>query len=67
LAATLEREGAEVSADGDLLIVRGRSSAEVGELAFAAGLPLHELSAEVASLEEVFFQLTSDGDVGEEK
>ena len=65
LAAALERDGAEVSADGDLLVVRGRSGAEVGELAFAAGLPLHELSAEVASLEEVFFQLTSDGEAEE--
>ncbi len=67
LAAALERDGAEVRADGELLIVSGRSSAEVGELAFAAGLPLHELSPEVASLEEVFFQLTSDGEAGEGK
>ena len=62
LAAALQRDGAEVRADGELLFVSGRSSAEVGELAFAAGVPLHELGAEVASLEEVFFRLTSDGD-----
>jgi ABC-2 type transport system ATP-binding protein len=65
LAAALERDGAEVRVDGELLFVQGRSSAEVGELAFAAGVPLHELGVEAASLEEVFFQLTSDEAEGE--
>jgi ABC-2 type transport system ATP-binding protein len=67
LAAALERDGAEVRADGEQLFVTGRSSAEVGELAFATGAPLHELANEVASLEEVFFKLTSDGGQDEPK
>jgi ABC-2 type transport system ATP-binding protein len=64
LAAALEREGATARADGEQLIVEGRTTEEVGELAFAAGLPLHELAVEAASLEEVFFRLTSDEDEG---
>ena len=60
LAAALERDGAEVRADGTLLIVQGRSTDEVGDLAFATGVPVHELAVEAASLEEVFFHLTSD-------
>jgi ABC-2 type transport system ATP-binding protein len=60
LAATLERDGAAVRADGELLVVQGRTTAEVGDIAFAAGVRVHELGVEVASLEEVFFQLTSD-------
>jgi ABC-2 type transport system ATP-binding protein len=64
LAAALEREGATVRTDGEQLIVEGRTTEEVGELAFAAGLPLHELAVEAASLEEVFFRLTSDEEEG---
>ena len=46
--------------DGTLLVVQGRTTDEVGELAFAIGAPVHELAVEAASLEEVFFHLTSD-------
>ena len=60
LAGALERAGADVQVDGERLLVTGRTPAEVGELAFAANLPLHELAEEAASLEEVFFALTSD-------
>jgi ABC-2 type transport system ATP-binding protein len=60
LAAALERAGAEVRVEGGKLLVQGRSTAEIGELAFATGVPLHELVEESASLEEVFFALTSD-------
>ena len=60
LAAALERDGAVVLAEGELLRVRDRTTDQVGEIAFATGVPLHELAAEVASLEEVFFRLTSD-------
>jgi ABC-2 type transport system ATP-binding protein len=60
LAAALARDGVEVRNDGDLLLVQGRSTDEVGELAFALGVPLHELAVEAASLEEIFFRLTSD-------
>jgi ABC-2 type transport system ATP-binding protein len=60
LAAALAREGAEVRADGDVLHVQGRTTDEVGDLAFATGVPLHELAVEAASLEEIFFRLTSE-------
>jgi len=62
LATALERAGAEVRSDGEQLFVQGRTPAEVGELAFTTGVPLHELVEEAASLEEVFFALTSDPD-----
>ncbi len=35
-------------------------SARIGEAAHAAGIALHELSPQQASLEEVFMELTSD-------
>ncbi len=40
--------------------VRGLDLAEVGHLAFAAGVELHELSSQRFDLEELFFSLTSD-------
>ena len=46
--------------DGGELLVEGASSARVGELAFAAGVPLHELVPESASLEDVFLELTAE-------
>jgi ABC-2 type transport system ATP-binding protein len=45
--------------DGDELLVEGASSAHVGELAFAAGILLHELVPESSSLEDVFLELTA--------
>jgi ABC-2 type transport system ATP-binding protein len=62
LAAALERDGAEVRVDGEVLHVQGRTTDEVGDLAFATGVPLHELAVEAASLEEIFFRLTSEHD-----
>jgi ABC-2 type transport system ATP-binding protein len=62
LAAALEQRRAEVRADGELLHVQGPSAEEIGDLAFEIGAPLHELADEAASLEEVFFRLTSDPD-----
>ncbi len=47
------------TADGALL-APGATAERVGEIAFAAGVPLHELTTEGTSLEEVFLQLTSD-------
>jgi acetyl-CoA acetyltransferase len=32
----------------------------IGDVAFAAGVPVHELASEGTSLEEVFLQLTSE-------
>ena len=62
LASVLERDGVEVHADGEVLLVDGRTSAEVGDRAFAAGVPLHELATDAVSLEDVFFRLTGDED-----
>jgi ABC-2 type transport system ATP-binding protein len=41
------------------LLVHGATSERVGEIAFAAGIPLHELVSEGSSLEEIFLELTS--------
>jgi ABC-2 type transport system ATP-binding protein len=42
------------------LLVHGVSTERLGDLAFAAGVPIHELIAEVSSLEDVFLELTSE-------
>ncbi len=41
----------------DALAVRGPSAAQVGDLAHACGLPLHELLTEQPSLEDLFLQI----------
>jgi ABC-2 type transport system ATP-binding protein len=47
-------------ADGaDLLTVTGMESARIGELAAAASIVLHELTPQLASLEEAFMELTA--------
>jgi len=46
--------------DGNELLVDGASSARVGELAFRAGVPLHELVPESTTLEDVFLELTAE-------
>ena len=45
--------------DGDELVVEGTPSAQIGELAFALGVPLHELVPETSSLEDIFLELTA--------
>jgi len=60
LATALASDGADVRVDGGVLHVEGRTADEVGDLAFAIGVPLHELAVETASLEEIFFRLTSE-------
>jgi ABC-2 type transport system ATP-binding protein len=62
LASALARDGAEVRTEGDVLHVQGRTTDQVGDVAFAIGVPLHELAVEAASLEEIFFRLTSEQD-----
>ena len=42
------------------LLVHGVSSEKVGDLAFAAGVPIHELAAEGSSLEDIFLELTAE-------
>jgi ABC-2 type transport system ATP-binding protein len=50
-----------VTSDGPgALTVHGATTAQVGEIACAHQLPLHELVAESASLEEAFMELTAD-------
>ena len=44
----------------DLLTVTGMESARIGELAAAASVVLHELTPQLASLEEAFMELTAD-------
>jgi ABC-2 type transport system ATP-binding protein len=56
----LQRDGADFAAEGDALVVQGRTTDEIGELAFGLGVPVHELAETAASLEEVFFRLTAD-------
>jgi ABC-2 type transport system ATP-binding protein len=43
-----------------VLMVHGATSERVGEIAFAAGIPLHELVTEGTSLEEIFLELTAE-------
>lgn len=42
------------------LLAHGTTSERVGDIAFTAGVPIHELVAEGSSLEEVFLDLTSE-------
>ena len=61
LRRVLVNAGADIDApDGqpDALIVRGLRIDEVGEIAFAAGVAIHELSTHANSLEDLFLQAT---------
>jgi ABC-2 type transport system ATP-binding protein len=49
-----------VRADDGALDVTGLGAAEIGDLAVANGLPLHELTPKARTLEEAFFELTKD-------
>jgi ABC-2 type transport system ATP-binding protein len=44
------------------LVVTGQSKEIIGELAFRAGIALHELSSEHASLEDAFLDLTGEAE-----
>ena len=57
LEALLRRHGAGVNRLDRALAIRGPSSAEVGELAQANGIVLHELLTEQPSLEDLFLQI----------
>jgi len=57
----LAEAGARVEPTGpDRLQVTGIAAAEVGDIAFAAGVRLHGLAADGGDLEQVFFALTTD-------
>ena len=61
LATVLAADGVAVSGgDGTALTVTGLTAERIGDLAFRAGLPVHELSPQAVSLEEAFMALTSD-------
>ena len=60
LQAALTRENLKTTASGDqVLFVHGATSERVGDVAFAAGVAVHELVAEGSSLEEIFLELTT--------
>ncbi len=53
--------GAEVTGGGPgLLQVQGLGADRIGDLACAAGLPVHELTTQRASLEQAYMELTRD-------
>jgi len=57
----LESAGAKVTVGADgVLVVTGLEASAVGDIAFQAGAPVHELSPVEASLEEAFMELTRD-------
>ena len=61
LVDALKQAGIEATSSNDhALIVHGTTSDRVGDIAFTAGVPVHELVAEGSSLEEVFLDLTSE-------
>jgi ABC-2 type transport system ATP-binding protein len=60
LRAALEAAGLAVTVDGDELVVDAEDPARVGDIAFQASLPLHELTTRATSLEEAFLALTTD-------
>jgi ABC-2 type transport system ATP-binding protein len=59
LETVLEQAGLSVkSSEGNMLVVGEGTAEQVGELAAANGIVLHELAAEKSSLEEAFLELT---------
>ena len=61
LAVLLHRRGATVTAEpGGALAVTGLGAEAIGDLAAAHRIPVHELAARHASLEEAFMELTRD-------
>jgi ABC-2 type transport system ATP-binding protein len=46
--------------DASAIRIRGLGAAQIGHLAFEAGVELHELSVQRFDLEELFFALTSE-------
>ena len=61
LAAALSREDLKTTQrDDHVLFVAGTTSERVGEIAFASGIPIHELVTEGSSLEEIFLELTTE-------
>jgi ABC-2 type transport system ATP-binding protein len=59
LTEALENAGGKVTAAEDALTVDGLSAEETGEIAFAAGVPLHELLTDTPNLEHIFLDLAA--------
>jgi ABC-2 type transport system ATP-binding protein len=64
LAAALAARGASVERDDGALLVSGLSGEEIGELALAEGIALHELAPQRSSLEQRFLEVTSGDEDG---
>jgi ABC-2 type transport system ATP-binding protein len=63
LVDVLVHDGFQVErAEPDGALVTGSTVDAIGERAFAAGIPLHELATRAGSLEELFLQMTDDTD-----
>jgi ABC-2 type transport system ATP-binding protein len=61
LQEALSKEGFVTSSSSDnALLVHGATSERVGDIAFAAQIPIHELLTEGSSLEEIFLELTTE-------
>jgi ABC-2 type transport system ATP-binding protein len=61
LSETLARDGVTVTTTGlDTLDVNGLTAQQVGEAAFAAGIPVFELTPRQVSLEDAFMDITKD-------
>jgi ABC-2 type transport system ATP-binding protein len=61
LADALHRAHFETAPGNEhTLLVHGASREQVGDLAYAAGVPIHELVTESSSLEQVFLELTKE-------
>jgi ABC-2 type transport system ATP-binding protein len=62
LAAELRQGGLEASEEGGGGLVVAGPAERVGEIAAASGIVLHELRPQGATLEEVFLELTAEGE-----
>ena len=61
LRQALEREQLQTTASNEhVLLVHGTTSEHVGDVALAAGVPVHQLVTEGSSLEQIFLELTAE-------
>jgi ABC-2 type transport system ATP-binding protein len=67
LAKHLACTGADIEpTDDDTLVIAGLELERIGDVAFTAGIALHELSEDSGSLEDVFLSLTTSTDTDQE-
>jgi len=61
LTTALRDKALQVTTGTDhALLVQGASSERIGEIAFAAGVPVHELVNDAGLLEDIFLELTAE-------